>query len=457
MKILILLILLSSTLFSQKLWEIEVNPNDLLRDVTEIPNSDLLLFTYNTGKLEIRRIEDGSFVNQLISKTNESGDLRISNSGKYYYKQYYNYNASIPDNDTIEIKDIRNNEVYLKFSPSINNLELENDFKNKKIFNCFLIENDTKILSRVYYTFGDGQKVYGYFFIYNIVTKEYEKIEDVVLGGDYSAISKSYLSPDDKYMIEVSAVKSKARLFNTLTKEYEFEFDGSESDEESYKLGALQNGSFQFNNFINIGSGSEYILFSFPQLNIEEKINFFSKYGLFLSQPGRNSICNNSSILRIFERLPNQPTKYYKYFVNYDFSSREFIYSSKEYQNNLDYCEIFSIDNCQKIIIDRDFDYRPGIIACYDYNTLDVESYNNKSVHFYNSDNTITFNSQEFIGQIANIGIYNSSGSKIGTLHNGIINQENYNFQIPDLPSGAYYLQCQLPNQNLHFNFMVVR
>ena len=54
MKILFFILLISFTsAFSQKLWEIEVNPNDLLRDVMEIPNSDLLLFTYNTGKLEI--------------------------------------------------------------------------------------------------------------------------------------------------------------------------------------------------------------------------------------------------------------------------------------------------------------------------------------------------------------------------------------------------------------------
>jgi phage pi2 protein 07 len=106
MKILILLILLSSTLFSQKLWEIEVNPNDLLRDVTEIPNSDLLLFTYNTGKLEIRRSGDGSFVNQLIRKPNESGELRISNSGKVYY---WLFNI-----DTIEFRDIATNEVLIK-------------------------------------------------------------------------------------------------------------------------------------------------------------------------------------------------------------------------------------------------------------------------------------------------------------------------------------------------------
>ena len=50
--IIILMLFCITSAFSQKLWEIQVNPEDLLRDVTEIPNSDLLLFTYNTGKLE---------------------------------------------------------------------------------------------------------------------------------------------------------------------------------------------------------------------------------------------------------------------------------------------------------------------------------------------------------------------------------------------------------------------
>ena len=107
MKILLFILLISFTsAFSQKLWEIEVNPDDLLRDVMEIPNSDLLLFTYNTGKLEIRRSGDGSFVNQLISKPNESGDLRISNSGQLYY-----YQSGV---DTIEYRDIITNDAIFK-------------------------------------------------------------------------------------------------------------------------------------------------------------------------------------------------------------------------------------------------------------------------------------------------------------------------------------------------------
>ena len=281
MKHLIILMLFCITsAFSQKLWEIQVNPEDLLRDVMEIPNSDLLLFTYNTGKLEIRNSNDGSFVNQLIKKPHESGDLRISKTGKYYHLQNYNYNASIPDNDTIEIRDIENNEVYLKFSPSINNLELENDFKNKKIFNCFLIENDTKILSRVYYTFGDGQKVYGYFFIYNLLTKEYEKIEDVILGGDYSAISKSYLSPDDKYMVEVSAVKSKARLFNLETKKFEFEFDG-EKMEEKEKIGALFGYKFNNTNQLIHLSGTGFYIRNFPELDLNYHFELASNLGIY--------------------------------------------------------------------------------------------------------------------------------------------------------------------------------
>ena len=393
----------------------------------------------------------------MISKPNESGELRISSSGKVYYWQYYNlYNHQF-DNDTIEIRDIRNNEVIIKTSPIIPSLESDSNIDTKAYHRLELFNNDTKLLCYlVYVDKDDNRNSKNNFVIYNIQTKEIEYMSQP-FSEDYLALSKSYLSPDDKYMIEVSAVKSKARIFDLETKKFEFEFDGENNDEESYKIGALQNGSFQFNNHINIGSGSEYILFSFPLLNIEKRINFFSKYGLFLTQPGRNSICNNSTILRISERYPNQSTKYYRYFINFDFNTEEFLFSSKEYQLNLDYCEIFLIENCTKLIIDRDYDYRPGIIACYDYNTLNIETKNTSSGYFSKSDSSINFNSQVFIGETANIDIYNSTGVKVGILYNGILNQPNYNFNIPELPSGAYYLQCQLPNQNLNFNFVVVR
>ena len=117
----------------------------------------------------------------------------------------------------------------------------------------------------------------------------------------------------------------------------------------------------------------------------------------------------------------------------------------------------FIINNCNKIIIVKDFDNRDGIIACYDYNTLDIETQNTSSGFFSKSGSSINFDSQEFIGQMANIEIFNSNGNKVETLFNGILQQSNYNIALPELTSGAYYLQCQLPNQNLNFNFVVVR
>ena len=93
----------------------------------------------------------------------------------------------------------------------------------------------------------------------------------------------------------------------------------------------------------------------------------------------------------------------------------------------------------------------------YSANTLDVPLENPNNNYFTQDSNQITFNSQELIGQLTTMDIYNSVGAKVGNLFNGIINQQNYNFNLPDLPNGAYYLQCQLPTKTLNFNFMVVR
>lgn len=449
MKILILLILLSSTLFSQKLWEIEVNPNDLLRDVTEIPNSDLLLFTYNTGKLEIRRSGDGSFVNQLIRKPNESGELRISNSGKVYY---WLFNI-----DTIEFRDIATNEVLIKTSPEIEGLEGNPIFDIKKFQRIEIFENDTKIIGNmIYFDNNDARNNVHYFVIYNLITNEIE-YQDDPYNEQYSVISGSYLSPDDNYYVEFSAVKSKVRLFNLETKQYEFNFDGSLSTEESYKVGSLERGKFQVNNTICTAIADEFRLYSFPKMNLLTNINVWSKSNFIISSLNGFNICNNTFVCDVAERKENKPTQYYRYFLKYNYETGEILYNSKNDQSSLDYSAVFTVDNCTKLIIDRDYDYRPGIIACYDYNTLNVESLPEQTNYFTKSNSTINFNAQEFVGQIANIGIYNSTGSRVGILHNGTINQENYNFQIPELPSGAYYLQCQIPNQNLHFNFMVVR
>jgi len=136
----------------------------------------------------------------------------------------------------------------------------------------------------------------------------------------------------------------------------------------------------------------------------------------------------------------------------------EIIYSSKNEQTFFEYRAVFGINNCKKVIVTRDIDNsKDGIVVCYDSQTLNIENINSSNDYFDKIGNNINFNSQEFIGQTSNIEIYNNVGTNVGKLLNGIINQPNYIFNIPELPSGAYYLQCQLPNQSINFNFVVVR
>lgn len=418
----LLILLFTTSLFSQRLWEIEVNPNDYLRDVIEIPNSDLLLFTYNTGKLEIRNSKDGSFVNQLIKMQNETGELRITNNGQLYY-----YQIGI---DTIFFRDIISNDIVIKVSPEIVGLEGDPKFDSKAFQGIELFNNNTKLVGNmVYVDKEDSRNNVNYFIVYDIPSRTVEYKDDPY-DERYLYIDKRRLSPDDKYYIETSYNKPIGRIFNLETKEYDYEINGEVSDEESYKLGALKFGMFQGNNNIFVGSGSEYIYFTFPNLDIINRINFFYKHNLFISQPSSNSLCNDISILNVHERYPNEVTKYYRYFIKYNFNSNEIIYSSKEYQTNLDYCYVFTVDNCNKLIVDRDYDYREGIIACYDYNTLDIEKELESNIYPNPTSNIINID----LETPTNITLFDIFGNKL-------LEDYNTKLDISHLSPGTYYVR----------------
>ena len=173
--------------FSQKLWEIDVTGNGNLTDVREIPNSELLLFTYNTGRLEIRRGSDGSFVNQLISKPGESDGPVISSTGTLYY-----YRSAV---DTIEFRDIITNEPVIRVSPEIEELE-GNPVFDVKGFQMFeLFDNNTKIVGNmIYKDKDDSRNNRPNYIIYNLVTKQIEYTRPSHTSDVYySTISKTYL------------------------------------------------------------------------------------------------------------------------------------------------------------------------------------------------------------------------------------------------------------------------
>lgn len=444
----LLLLIIALPLFSQKLWEIEVDPNDYLRDVVEIPNSDLLLFTYNTGKLEIRNSQDGSFVNRLISKPNESGELRISSNGQLYHYQHHA--------DTIEFRDILTNEAIFRISPEIEGLDSDPKFDSKYFARFEIFDNNSRIVGTISYLDDDDARNSTYrFVIYNLNTREFEHI-DKPYHGKYEAIKKTYKSPDDKYFIEFALYSDIVRMFNIETKEYQYEFD-VRNEENYYIFHSLLYGKIE-QNFISFLDPLLFIRFKFPEFIVLNNRNIFSKHGFYLvGNSNQYNLCNNILTCMISERIEPNQQKFYKYFIKYNLDLEEVIYSSKFFQKSLDYCNIFPLSNCNKIIIDKDYDFRAGIIACYDYNTLDIETHQNNNNYFSKANTNINFNSQEFIGQNARIEIFNSVGAIVGTFYNGIINQPNYSFQIPELTSGTYYLQCQLPNQNLNFNFVVVR
>ena len=451
MKVFILLLLMAIPIFSQKIWEIDVTGNGNLTDVREIPNSELLLFTYNTGRIEIRRSSDGSFVNQLISKPNESGDLRISKNGQIYFYQ--------DANDTLEFRDIITNEPVIRVSPLIEELEGNIIFESK-VFDSFeLFENNTKLVGTVNYLDKDDSRNSQYrFIIYNLITKQIEYIEKPY-EGKYNGIKKSYMSPDEKYLVELASWHPLARMFNLQTKTYEKEmqFEGELEGDKYYLYHALLNGKIE-NSKLSYLDPVIIVQFSFPELERIYSYNIFSTLKLLFSgEQNQFQICNDIITAQIAERIGSTGQNYYNYFMKIDLNTEQIIYSSKNTQVSLEYRNIFPLSDCDKIIIERDFDNRDGIITCYNQQTLDVIPDNPGINYISKIDKIINFSSTLFTGQLATIDIYNSVGAKVGNLYNGIINQSNLQFQIPDLPSGAYYLQCQLPTQTLNFNFVVVR
>lgn len=418
----LLILLFTTSLYSQKLWEIEVDPSDYLRDVVEIPNSDLLLFTYNTGKLEIRNSQDGSFVNQLIKKPNESGELRISSNGQLYHYQHIA--------DTMEFRDIITNETIFRISPEIEGLE-GNPIFDRKYFNRIeIFDNNSKIVGSISYIDNEDSRNSTYrFVVYNILTKEVE-YKSMPYEGRYEAIKKTYKSPDDKYFIEFALYYPRARMFNLETREYEFEFDGERIEDDKIKIEVLEKANFQSGSSIVRASGNIFQIYLFPQFNLLTDIDVWSRSNFIMSSINSLKICENKFVSRISERKENQQTKYYRYFLKYNYETGEIIFNSREYQTNLDYCYVFTVDNCNKLIIDRDYDYRAGIIACYDYNTLEIEKEFESNIFPNPTSDIINIDTNT----PTNIELFDIFGNK---------QLEDYNtkLDISHLSPGTYYIR----------------
>ena len=411
------------------------------------------MFTYNTGRLEIRRSSDGSFVNQLISKPGESDGPVISSTGTLYY-----YRSAV---DTIEFRDIITNEPVIRVSPVIEELESNPIFDLKAFRRFELFDNNTKIYGYLSYRDeDDSRNNRSNYIIYNLLTKqiEYQRPYDSQnIDYHYTGIEKSYLSPDDKYFIETSGNYSRARIFNLQTREYEFEFDGEVSEEELDNIIALSEYKFINNTQMIFMSGTGFYIRSFPDFDLKYHVELVNKFGIYPANNSGYSLCGDELFFISGEKVIGGGSQDYRFWhIKLNITNDEIIFNSKDKYTFRTMFNGFLIGNCDKIIIPKDFDNRNGIIACYDYGTLDVLLQNPNQNYFIQESNQITFNSQEFLGQLATIDIYNSVGAKVGSLFNGIINQSNLQFQILDLPSGAYYLQCQLPAQTLNFNFMVV-
>lgn len=446
--LLLLTILLYNISFSQKLWE-SYKDNQSIRNVKEVPDLGVLVFDFYGGNYEVRNASTGIILNKLIIKENESdGILKISN-----HKGLYNFHYS---KDSIEFRSILTNDIKLKISPSVFEFEKELESFDKSYFKYEIYDSNTKIIGNLIYSnIEPNQSNRTFFFIYDIPNDEFIYVRDATVTElEEQFDDVSFISPDENYYIESNYYKSIVRLLNLKTFEFDFEFEGKDDIEKSMLIGNLRFGVFDGYNLVGRAINQYILTYSFPEMTLIDKIDLNSKYGFHFAS-SNFSFCGDIVISEVAERDKYEFTKVYRYFIVYNFKTDEILFSSKDLQISLDYCKIFVYDNCQKVIIDRDFDNRHLFIASYDLNTLSSERKQHNFKYFNHQFNSISFISNEFIGKSANIEIYNSLGKKIITLHNGLISQSEYIFQIPELINGVYFLLCQLEKQNLNYSFII--
>lgn len=446
--VLILTIFLYNISFSQKLWE-SYKDNQSIKDVKEVPDLGVLVFDFYRGNYEVRNASTGILVNKLIIKDNESdGILKISN-----HKGLYNFHYS---KDSIEFRSILTNEVKIKISPTVFEFEKELKSFDKFYYKYEIYDSNTKVIGNIIYSnIEPNQPNRTFFFIYDIPNDEFSYLRDITVSDMEEQFDDvSFISPDENYYVESNHYKSIVRLLNLKTLEFDYEFEGKDDIEKSMLLGTLKYGVFDGYGVIGRAINEYILTYTFPEMILIDKVDINSKYGINFSSNYSN-ICGDIVISEVAERDKYEFTKVYRYFIVYNFKTDEILFSSKELQTSLDYCKIFVYDNCRKVIIDRDFRNSHLFIASYDLITLSSEKKQNNFDYFNHNLNTITFYSNEFIGKSANIDIYNSLGKKVITLHNGLISNQEYNFHIPELINGVYFLQCQLESQNLNYSFII--
>ena len=157
-------------------------------------------------------------------------------------------------------------------------------------------------------------------------------------------------------------------MFNLQTREYEKEmqFDVHPEGDDYYLYYSLVDGKIE-NSKLSYLDPVMLMQFSFPNLEkIYSSFNIFSTYKLLFSGSSNQfQICNDVITVQVAERIGETGQNYYRYFMKIDLNTEQIIYSSKNSQSNLNYSKIFPLSDCEKIIIDKDFDNRDGIIACY--------------------------------------------------------------------------------------------
>lgn len=453
MQILLLIFILNFTnIFSQKLWENFLNTENTIYEVIDVPDTDYFIISFVSDDVEIRDKNTGKIIKNIYMFDRGQGNIRTSKNGEIYCRKYYGF-PNVDGIDELEIRYLFNGKIKYKQIISIDSLEFDKDYNSKFLSFLNFMENGTKLFLQVSYNLGYNKQVY-YYIIYNLETNE---LEDIISKKNEANIFNIYLSPDEKYIIEIEKGEQIARLLDIKSKTYTRIFYARDNNYEYDKVNALVYGSFQNDTLLLYSNYSELIFYKFPEMEVIKKINMLVMHNVRIDPSNQLKLCGEYLTTNVVEKIENTSSSFYQYFIKYNVEKERIEFSSKELQKSLDFSLIYNIDNCNKLLVVKDYDNRNSILACYDNNILDIKEKVKSSKYFTNTNSTINFNSQEFIGQIANLDIYNSTGIKLNTLHRGIINQTNYNFNLPELPSGAYYFQCQTANQNLNFNFVVVR
>jgi len=444
MKILMLLILLTSTLFSQKLWEIELDKNII--QVELMPDGEHFIVNYGiTGenkkdmKVEVRKLIDGSIEKQIL--TDEFRNAYIESNTEIYFTQDFKYFMLKWSNilfDVETLKPVRTFEAILDWngeSIDVGKVQYSND--NEYVF----------ILNRGDF---DGEPDAPYFttarssvYIFDFQTGEF--IKKIFLPYLTENIE---ISDDGKYLQTFQGLYHYGQYANQPVA-INIISTGSLEIIKTFEPGIHYNSSGFINNkniyYYSIYNEKQYYFYDLIGNEVIFKSNFNIDPKYFTSNLLFNKTGNNFIIMFKDLNLPSKTNFYKISYPSFQIVDSIFDFNiTLQYLLRIDENTLFSFSKSEKWL------------HYYDFNSLKAVIFES-SEYFNIQNNKVLFNTNDLINKKVRVSVFDNNGLKIQTIFEDILINNNLEFDLPILSNGIYHILCESENKTINYKFMVVR